>query len=174
MVQECKFDFSDEAPLPSLSYSIPHPHSSSHLFTSQDDFFPPQNGKSFSLVFRAAEVQTAHFCMKYSWLYRAIFEWAREREWDEDGEQLSFWHKLPSRFPWWPHPRSGQLHSSCTCWLFEPEEQTAEKWLISHLLRFQTVCILQFLSSSSPEHSLLSSLGARYSNTAGNVSVAAS
>lgn len=37
---ERKFDFTDEAPLPSLPYSIPHPHSSSHPFTSKDDFFP--------------------------------------------------------------------------------------------------------------------------------------
>lgn len=45
---ECKFDFADEAPLPSLAHSIRHLHSSSHPFTSQDD--PPhlpQKGKSF-------------------------------------------------------------------------------------------------------------------------------
>ena len=172
MVRERKSDFSDEAPLPSLSYSIPHPHSSSHLFTSQDDS-PPQNGKSFSLVFRAAEVQTAHFCMKYSWLYRAIFE--RAGDGGSETRMENSCHFDTNCLPNF-HGDRALFQGSCT--LHAPvgslnlRNRQWEKWLISHLLCFQTVCILQFLSSS--EHSLRSSLGAHYSNTAGNVSVAAS
>lgn len=57
---ECKFDFADEAPLPSFAEFIPHPHFSSHSSTSQE-FFSPQKGKRSLLVCRAVEVQTQHF-----------------------------------------------------------------------------------------------------------------
>lgn len=97
MLQTCsiigkkrRFDFADEAPLLSLPDFIPHPHSSSYPFASQVIFFfpsPPKKGKSFSLVCRAAEVQTAHFSFSevWKWNIHDYRELSLSRG-DEDGE----------------------------------------------------------------------------------------
>lgn len=123
-IRGCKFEFANEAVLPSLSYSISHahPHSSSHPFTWQDELL---------VSMQSSRSTNAHsFSEVWKWNihdYRGLSLSTSERErWGWRREQLSFWHQPPSEFPWRPRPRSGQRRSFCTCWLFEPEEQTVK------------------------------------------------